>query len=36
MDDNDPIKKIFSEIVDMNEKKWVSKEHLQINNGDKE
>jgi len=30
MDDNNLIKKIFSEIVDMKEKKWASKRHSRI------
>jgi len=30
MDENDLIKKIFSEIVEMKEKKWASKSHSRI------
>jgi hypothetical protein len=30
MDDNDLIKKIFTEIVAMKEKKWTSKRHSRI------
>ena len=35
MDDNDLIKKLFTEIVANKEKIWTSKRHSQISYGDK-
>ena len=35
MDDKNPIRKLFAEIVANKEKNWTSKRHSQISYGDK-